>query len=102
MMFVGDSLNRGQYVSMVCLLHSLIPDHSKSMETFDSLTVFTAKVRMIMRYRCSLPLMLKGSLLNIPITSKIESLKTYYIHLLGVQRDDRVLLGAVSFGIELG
>ncbi|GLT78897.1 hypothetical protein SLA2020_504150 [Shorea laevis] len=43
MMFVGDSLNRGQFVSMVCLLHRVIPDHAKSMETFDSLTVFTAK-----------------------------------------------------------
>ncbi|PRQ59517.1 putative PMR5 domain, PC-Esterase, protein trichome birefringence-like 32/46 [Rosa chinensis] len=45
MMFVGDSLNRGQYVSMICLLHSLIPDEAKSMETFDSdsRTVFTAK-----------------------------------------------------------
>ncbi|CAL9008266.1 unnamed protein product [Prunus brigantina] len=45
MMFVGDSLNRGQYVSMICLLHSLIPEDAKSMETFDSdsRTVFTAK-----------------------------------------------------------
>ncbi|TYK19081.1 protein trichome birefringence-like 33 [Cucumis melo var. makuwa] len=43
MMFVGDSLNRGQFVSMVCLLQSLIPDDAKSMATFDSLTVFTAK-----------------------------------------------------------
>ncbi|KAG2730550.1 hypothetical protein I3843_01G292900 [Carya illinoinensis] len=43
MMFVGDSLNRGQYVSFVCLLHSIIPKGAKSMETFDSLTVFTAK-----------------------------------------------------------
>ncbi|KAL3630561.1 Protein trichome birefringence-like 33 [Castilleja foliolosa] len=44
MMFVGDSLNRGQYVSMVCLLHKLIPDeNAKSMQTFGSLTVFTAK-----------------------------------------------------------
>ncbi|KAM1406835.1 hypothetical protein ACFXTH_001463 [Malus domestica] len=45
MMFVGDSLNRGQYVSMICLLHKLIPDDAKSMETFDSdsRTVFTAK-----------------------------------------------------------
>ncbi|XP_061351735.1 protein trichome birefringence-like 33 [Gastrolobium bilobum] len=43
MMFVGDSLNRGQYVSLVCLLHQLIPEDAKSMETFDSLTVFTAK-----------------------------------------------------------
>ncbi|CAA0834431.1 Protein trichome birefringence-like 33 [Striga hermonthica] len=43
MMFVGDSLNRGQYVSMVCLLHRLIPQNAKSMQTFGSLTVFTAK-----------------------------------------------------------
>ena len=47
MMFVGDSLNRGQYVSMVCLLHRLIPEDQKSMETFGSLTVFTAKVNLI-------------------------------------------------------
>ncbi|KAL8172377.1 hypothetical protein V2J09_024181 [Rumex salicifolius] len=44
MMFVGDSLNRGQYVSLVCLLQSVIPEGSKSMETIhDSLTVFRAK-----------------------------------------------------------
>ncbi|KAM7491883.1 hypothetical protein LguiA_034804 [Lonicera macranthoides] len=43
MMFVGDSLNRGQYVSMICLLHSIIPEESKSMKTRGSLTVFTAK-----------------------------------------------------------
>ncbi|KAK1643014.1 hypothetical protein QYE76_060819 [Lolium multiflorum] len=43
MLFVGDSLNRGQYVSLVCLLHRAIPESSKSMETFDSLTVFRAK-----------------------------------------------------------
>lgn len=44
MMFVGDSLNRGQFVSMVCLLHRVIPEHAKSMESFDSFMVFTAKV----------------------------------------------------------
>jgi hypothetical protein len=44
MLFVGDSLNRGQYVSLVCLLHRDIPESAKSMETFDSLTVFRAKV----------------------------------------------------------
>ncbi|KAL4387049.1 hypothetical protein GQ457_09G030430 [Hibiscus cannabinus] len=45
MMFVGDSLNRGQYVSIICLLHRLIPQHRKSMETYnnDALTVFRAK-----------------------------------------------------------
>ncbi|KAM7499406.1 hypothetical protein LguiA_023820 [Lonicera macranthoides] len=34
MMFVGDSLIRGQFVSMVCLLHSIIPNNSKSMDTY--------------------------------------------------------------------
>ncbi|KAF4364052.1 protein trichome birefringence-like 33 isoform X2 [Cannabis sativa] len=43
MMFVGDSLNRGQFQSMVCLVQSLIPPHAKSMQTFGSLIVFTAK-----------------------------------------------------------
>ncbi|GAB4831983.1 Protein trichome birefringence-like 33 [Ancistrocladus abbreviatus] len=44
MLFVGDSLNRGQFVSLVCLLHSVIPENEKSMEaSYDSLTVFRAK-----------------------------------------------------------
>ncbi|CAH9101546.1 unnamed protein product [Cuscuta epithymum] len=43
MMFVGDSLNRGQFVSMVCLLHKVIPEKAKSMQENGSLTVFTAK-----------------------------------------------------------
>ncbi|OAY83531.1 Protein trichome birefringence-like 33 [Ananas comosus] len=43
MMFVGDSLNRGQFVSMVCLLHRIIPEDAKSIETNGSLTVFKAK-----------------------------------------------------------
>ncbi|KAL5709803.1 Protein trichome birefringence-like 33 [Ranunculus cassubicifolius] len=43
MMFVGDSLNRGQYVSIICMLHRILPDHAKSMKTYDSLTVFRAE-----------------------------------------------------------
>ncbi|KAF8087708.1 hypothetical protein N665_0570s0021 [Sinapis alba] len=43
MMFVGDSLNRGMFVSMICLLHRVIPDDQKSIKTSGSLTVFTAK-----------------------------------------------------------
>ena len=54
MMFVGDSLNRGQFVSLVCLLHQLIPEDAKSMETFDSLTVFTAKVGKVPFGLCKL------------------------------------------------
>ncbi|MCL7034763.1 hypothetical protein MKW94_027901 [Papaver nudicaule] len=43
MMFIGDSINRGQFISFVCLLHRLIPDHGKSMTSFGSLTVFRAE-----------------------------------------------------------
>ncbi|KAF8748238.1 hypothetical protein HU200_012981 [Digitaria exilis] len=43
MLFVGDSLNRGQYVSLLCLLHRAIPDSAKSFETTDSLSIFRAK-----------------------------------------------------------
>ncbi|KAM0941220.1 putative PMR5 domain, PC-Esterase [Dioscorea sansibarensis] len=43
MLFVGDSLNRGQFVSMVCLLHRVIPEEAKSFKTIESLTTFHAK-----------------------------------------------------------
>ncbi|XP_066365333.1 probable xylan O-acetyltransferase 11 [Miscanthus floridulus] len=43
MLFVGDSLNRGQYVSLLCLLHRAIPDGAKSFETVDSLSIFRAR-----------------------------------------------------------
>ncbi|KAJ1692064.1 hypothetical protein LUZ63_008762 [Rhynchospora breviuscula] len=42
MLYVGDSLNRGQFTSMVCLLQSVIPPNAKSFVTNGSLTVFTA------------------------------------------------------------
>lgn len=43
-LFVGDSLNRGQYTSLVCLLQSVIPEDAKSMDSsLHSLTVFRAK-----------------------------------------------------------
>ncbi|TVU44416.1 hypothetical protein EJB05_03857 [Eragrostis curvula] len=45
MLFVGDSLNRGQYISLICLLHRAIPDGSKSFESIDSLSIFRAKVQ---------------------------------------------------------
>lgn len=47
MMFVGDSLNRGQFVSMVCLVHKIIPEDRKSMTTNGSLTIFSAKVEIL-------------------------------------------------------
>ncbi|XP_020588252.1 protein trichome birefringence-like 35 [Phalaenopsis equestris] len=43
LMFVGDSLNRGQWISMVCLLQSMLPSGKKSMSPNAPLTIFTAE-----------------------------------------------------------
>jgi hypothetical protein len=42
--FVGDSLNRGQYASLICMLDGAIPYGPKSFESVDSLSIFIAKV----------------------------------------------------------
>ncbi|KAL5975007.1 hypothetical protein ACLOJK_031683 [Asimina triloba] len=47
LMFVGDSLNRNQWESMVCLVQSVIPPGKKSLNKNGSLSVFRAHVRMI-------------------------------------------------------
>lgn len=44
LMFVGDSLNRGQWISMVCLLQSVIPREKQSMSPNAHLTIFRAEV----------------------------------------------------------
>lgn len=43
LMFVGDSLNRGQWISMVCLLQSVIPAEKRSMSPNAHLTIFRAE-----------------------------------------------------------
>ncbi|KAL1535502.1 Xylan O-acetyltransferase 1 [Salvia divinorum] len=40
MMFVGDSLNRNQWESMICLVQSVVPPASKSLNKTGSLSVF--------------------------------------------------------------
>ncbi|KAJ6778052.1 PROTEIN TRICHOME BIREFRINGENCE-LIKE 35 [Salix koriyanagi] len=43
LMFVGDSLNRGQWISLVCLLQSVIPADKRSMSPNAPLTIFRAE-----------------------------------------------------------
>jgi hypothetical protein len=40
MLLVGDSLNREQYVPLLCRLHRAIPDSARSFETVDSLSSY--------------------------------------------------------------
>jgi hypothetical protein len=46
-MFVGDSLQLGQWLSFVCLVNSAVPDTpgAKSMERSRTLSVYTVEVR---------------------------------------------------------
>ncbi|KAH6769304.1 TRICHOME BIREFRINGENCE-LIKE 35 [Perilla frutescens var. hirtella] len=43
LMFVGDSLNRGQWISMLCLLQSVIPKDKQSITPNSELTIFRAE-----------------------------------------------------------
>ncbi|KAK6943198.1 Trichome birefringence-like, N-terminal domain [Dillenia turbinata] len=43
LMFVGDSLNRGQWISMLCLLQSVIPTDKRSITPNAPLTIFRAE-----------------------------------------------------------
>ncbi|XP_057467253.1 protein trichome birefringence-like 35 [Actinidia eriantha] len=45
LMLVGNSLNRGQWISMVCLLVSVIAADKRSMSPNAHLTIFRAEVR---------------------------------------------------------
>ncbi|XP_058781881.1 xylan O-acetyltransferase 1-like [Vicia villosa] len=41
LMFVGDSLNRNQWESMICLVQSVIPQGKKRLNLYGALSVFT-------------------------------------------------------------
>ncbi|PRQ42908.1 putative PMR5 domain, PC-Esterase, protein trichome birefringence-like 3 [Rosa chinensis] len=43
LMFVGDSLQRGQWQSLVCMVESIIPQNKQSMRRGRALSVFRAK-----------------------------------------------------------
>lgn len=46
LLFVGDSLQRSQWESFVCLVESIIPEGEKSMTRSRRYFVFKAKVRL--------------------------------------------------------
>lgn len=47
LLFVGDSLQRGQWQSFVCMVESIIPEDQKFLRRGRSHTVFKAKVKEI-------------------------------------------------------
>lgn len=46
LLFVGDSLQRGQWQSFVCLVEWIIPEDKKSMKLGRSHSIFKAKVNL--------------------------------------------------------
>lgn len=50
LMFVGDSLNRGQWISMLCLLQSVIPADKRSITPNAELTIFKAEVTKLLSW----------------------------------------------------
>jgi hypothetical protein len=96
MLFVGDTLNRGQYVSLICMLHRAIPDGAKSFESVDALSIFRAKVYvtflsvLVFRFVCC----------HLSV-KKDHCLLTDLLMAPGLRRDDRVLLGADARGVQL-
>ena len=43
-MFIGDSIQRGQFESMVCMVQSVIPEGKKSFQTIPTMEIFKAEV----------------------------------------------------------
>lgn len=51
MVFVGDSLNRNQWVSMVCLVESVVPAEHKTRTFNGSLMSFKVMVGALLAFR---------------------------------------------------
>lgn len=43
-MFIGDSVQRGQFESMVCMVQSAIPEGKKSFHRIPPMKIFKAEV----------------------------------------------------------
>ncbi|KAK0584994.1 hypothetical protein LWI29_021915 [Acer saccharum] len=54
LLFVGDSLQRGQWQSFVCMVEFIIPEDKKSLKRGSSLSVFKAKASMFQEYNATI------------------------------------------------
>lgn len=90
MMFVGDSLNRDQFTSLVCLLHSVLPNNSKSMEINGSFQIFRT---LVSTYWPKI-----NSSISLP-NCTTSSLTSYYF--INKDYNARVLLGSFPPRIKL-
>jgi hypothetical protein len=52
MMFIGDSLQRGQFESMICLVQSVIPEGKKSLKRIPPMKIFRIEVHKNVPFIC--------------------------------------------------
>jgi len=52
MMFIGDSLQRGQFESMICLVQSVIPEGKKSLQRIPPMKIFRVEVHKNASFIC--------------------------------------------------
>lgn len=90
MMFVGDSLQRGQWESFVCIVESVIPQREKSMKRGRVHNVFKAKVHLN-HHPSKIYFLLSYKIIQITKNSLL-----FFTISLGVQRVNRILLGTIS------
>ena len=87
LLFVGDSLQRSQWESFVCLVESVIPEGEKSMNLGQKYFVFKAKVRPSVT---SVNL-IRSDITNVPcVASKAYNLNFLYFFCLFYRNTMRV------------
>lgn len=103
LLFVGDSLQRSQWESFVCLVESIIPEGEKSMKRSRKYFVFKAKVRSVI-VSCATTQTLLGQIPQyLVLQGKLRFLfSSVFLDFIGIQCDYRVLLGTVYRRIKHG
>ena len=93
LVFVGDSLNRNQWVSLVCMVEASIPDNRLKMRVFNgSLISFKAFVCFFLHK--------STGYYKIQWFPSANLRNHYSFIILGIQCDNRLLLVAVAGGVQ--